>query len=105
MKLPEVNFHIKPADSNGKSLIYLQFLFNKQRLFYSFGQKVNPEDWSKKKQRVKNKMQTTEDGMYLMNDLLNELAKECETVYKDMISKRQVPTPEALREALDKFRN
>jgi len=40
-RLPEVKFHLKPVDGNGESLIYLQFLYNKQRLFFSWREDQN----------------------------------------------------------------
>jgi hypothetical protein len=59
---PQVHFRLKPEDKNGESLIYLQFIYDRNRLFYSFGQSINPKDLNSNKQRVKKKDVTTEDG-------------------------------------------
>ena len=77
----QVHFRLKPEDDHGKSLIYLQFLYNKKRLFYSFGQRVNKKDWNKSKQRVKSNKATTEDGIYSLNDLLDNPEEICTRSY------------------------
>jgi len=56
-KYGEVNFYLKKPNSKGLSLIYLKFKYNGQTPFvYSFGQTVDPDDWSVKKQRVDKKI-------------------------------------------------
>src|SRR6185312_14327028 len=95
---PEVHFRLKPMDANGESIIYLQFLYNKNRLFYSFGQSVRPGDWNKDKQRVKKKDTTTADGKFALNDLLDNLKKLCEKTYNEAL-KDGVPQPEKIKAA------
>jgi len=103
-RLPQVHFRLKPPSPNGKCLIYLQFLFNGQRLFYSFGQMVEKNDWSKAKQRVKNKQTTTEDGKFALNDLLDNLEKLLIKTYNESL-KTGVPTPLQLKKPLEDFVN
>ena len=78
---PQVHFRLKPMDEYGKSLIYLQFLYNKNRLFYSFGQRIEPKHWNPGKQRVKSKNQTTDDGKFSLNDLIDRLEEVCNKAY------------------------
>lgn len=101
---PEVHFRLKPADKNGTRTIYLEFLYNRQRLFYSFGQRVKPQDWNSGKQRVKNKQTTTADGKFALNELLDNLKRVCERTYNESI-KNGIPAPEVLRAALEAFIN
>lgn len=100
----QVNFYLKPADKNGKCLIYLQFKYAGNRLFYSFSQKIEKTQWNKGKQRVKNTQQTTEDGNYLLNDLLKNLEDECNRAYKQEIA-NGIPSTEKLSKYLDAVLN
>ena len=102
---PEVHFRLKPKmDKNGNRLIYLEFLYSGLRLFYSFGQSVNLKDWNKEKERVKNKLATTEDGKFALNDLLDKLQQLCDKTFKECL-KDGTPNPQTLRVALDAFIN
>ena len=101
---PEVHYRLKPQDPYGNSLIYLQFLYNSRRLFYSFGQFVKVTDWSLGKQRVKNKQATTTDGKFSLNELLNNLKNICERTYTECL-KNGIPEPEILRAAMEGFIN
>ena len=98
-RLPEVHFRLKRKDANGLSLIYLQFLYNKQRLFFSFGQKVKPDSWNHNKERVKNVHTTTADGKFSLNNMLDNLEKECYKTYNNEITKG-VPASETLLQHL-----
>jgi len=101
---PVVHFRLKPEDQNGFSVIYLQFVYHKRRLFFSFGQTIRPSDWNEKKQRVKNKLTTTADGKFSLNDLLDHLERICLKAYSEML-KDGIPEPEVLKEAMKKFIN
>ncbi len=101
---PEVHFRLKPEDQNGKHTIYLQFIYRGHRLFYSFGQTVRLNDWNKGKQRVKNKLATTADGKFSLNDLLDSLKKICEKTYNESL-KTGIPTPDQLKKPLNDFIN
>lgn len=99
---PQVNFRLKPKDADGLSLIYLQFLYNKHRLFFSFGQKISPSNWNNNKQRVKNTRETSKDGKYLLNDLIENLEKVCKKAYNNEI-KNGIPNPDTLKKFLEDF--
>jgi len=99
---PEVNFYLKPVDAEGKSLIFLNFKYNKNRLFFSFGERIRPADWNGNKQRAKKKATTTTDGEYSLNDLLDNLKRVCEDAYIKE-KKNGIPTVEKLRKYLNDF--
>jgi integrase len=103
--MPTVNYYLKKAESsNGKSLIYLQFKYNGNRLVFSFGQSVDVKHWNKDRQRIKSNRATTEDGKHFLNDLLDNLAKVCEKAYHSEL-KSGKPTPSVLRQYLVDFIN
>jgi integrase len=97
----EVNFYLKDPDAT-LSPIYLLFKYNGQKLKYYPGQSIKPGNWSKKKQRVKNNNQTTADGRHLLNDLLDNLVKECNSAYNAEL-KNGTPLPGTLKKHLDNF--
>jgi integrase len=101
---PEVNFYLKPEGSDKKCLIYLNFKYNKQRLSYSFGEKIAKKDWNIEKQRGKNTSAVTIDGEHSLNDLLDNLKKVLEDAYKRE-KVNGIPTPDQLKLHIDAFRN
>jgi integrase len=106
----EVQFYLKPIPKElskseakkYKRLIYLQFKYNRNKLFFSFGQRVTTDSWNELKQRVRNSSQATEDGQYLLNDLLESLKKQCERSYKAEL-KNGIPTVATLKNHLQSF--
>ena len=50
--MPNVNFYLKEPDANAETLLCLHFAFNKKRLVYSTGFKIQPRFWNKDKQRA-----------------------------------------------------
>ncbi len=90
--------------SDEECLIYLQFIYSGRRLFYSFGQFVRVSDWNAGKERVKNKLATTADGKFAINDLLDNLKSTCERTYNEAL-KDGIPEPEILRAAMENFVN
>lgn len=99
---PVVHFRLKPTDRDGLSIIYLQFIYQGRRLFYSFGQSIKPSDWNENKERVKNKQATTEDGKFGLNDLLDNLEKICTKTYSESL-RDGIPEPGVLRDAMQAF--
>jgi hypothetical protein len=101
-----VNFYLKKAEkSTDRSLIYLKFKYNGLFvLVFAFGQSVKPKDWNKNKQRVKSNNQTTSDGQYSLNDLLDNLHNETERAYRNEL-KNGVPQPHVLKQYLISFLN
>ncbi len=101
----EVRFYLKKPNANKTSLIYLQMKYNgDNKLVYSFGQTIIPANWDKKKQRVKNKIETTCNGKYQLNNLLDALRDECQKAYNTEI-KNGIPHPDILKTHLDSFYN
>src|SRR6266508_130343 len=100
----EVNFYLKKPEASKKSLIYLQFRYNGEKLVFSFGQNINPKNWNYEKQRVKSNTQTTTDGKHSLNDLLDNLEKVSQSAYNNEI-KNGVPKPATLRRYLIDFMN
>jgi hypothetical protein len=101
--MPIVNYYLKKPDGDPpRSLIYLQFKYNGQKLVYSFGQKINPVDWSKEKKRVKSNRQTILTGLYALNELLDELESNCLDHYQKEM-KHGIPAVSLLRFRLDTF--
>lgn len=101
--MPTVNFYLKkPPGKLPYALIYLQFKYNGRKLVYSFGQKINPQDWSKTIKRVKSNRQTILDGQYALNELLDKLEKHCLKVYQEELGKG-VPPVAVLKFRLDAF--
>jgi integrase len=88
----------KPEPVSGKSLIFLQWKYRGMRFVFSTGESIDPKDWNAKTQEVKN-LKRTENGDYLLNDLLVNLKTELERFYKQEI-KNGIPTPEILRRHL-----
>ena len=99
-----VNFYLKPKDRERKSVIFLQFKYSGHRLVFSFGQRIDPDNWSKAKQRVKNKKETTADGKFELNDLLDNLETVCLNAYNIEL-KNGIPAPATLRKHLEDFLN
>lgn len=97
-----VNFYLKKPDSSGLSLIYLQFKYNGRRLVFSTGQSIDKKDWNPGTMRVKKNNKTTKDGKYSLNDLLDNLSKECERAYNEELS-NGYPSPKTLNIRLDSF--
>ncbi len=101
--MPAVNFYLKkPPGKFPHALIYLQFKYSGQKLVYSFGQKINPPDWSKETKRVKSNRQTILDGRYAINELLDKLEKHCLKVY-DEERVKGVPPASVMKFRLDAF--
>jgi len=100
-----VNFYLKKAEKeSGKALIYLQFKYSTKKLTFAFGQSISPGDWSKTRQRVKSNKATTADGQYSLNDLLDNLEKECLRAYNTEI-KNGIPSTDKLKSYLAGFMN
>lgn len=101
-KQPEVHFRIRNKNKEGKYSIQLHYYYNKQRCIYSTKQMIREEDWNKSKERVKDKLATTEGGDFAINDLLDNLAEICVKAHKENM-KKGIPEPAVLKKAMDDF--
>lgn len=126
---PQVNFYLKykktannkavksakkqSRQANTPCLIYLQFKYEGNKLFYSFGQLIEPGRWNEKKQRAidTNTLSSAhiKDGErsaeFQLNSILEALANECDRYYKVCKGAKTVPAPAVFREHLDRFLN
>lgn len=101
--MPAVNFYLKkPPGKLPFALIYLQFKYSGRKLVYSFGQKINPQDWSKETKRVKSNRQTILDGRYAINELLDKIEKHCLKIYEEERVKG-VPPASVIKFRLEAF--
>jgi integrase len=102
----EVNFYLKKKEpTTKKSLIYLQFKYNGiYKLTFSFNQSINPANWNKAKQRVKSNNQTTTDGQYSLNELMDNLEEICKKTYFTEL-KKGIPQPMIIKQKLLTFLN
>lgn len=90
--MANVNYYLKKTEVNGRALIFLRYFVKGRALTYSFGQTIEPKNWNKEKQRVKNNKITSEDGQHSLNDLLDTLAKVLTTAYNKEL-KNGIPQP------------
>lgn len=100
--MSDVNFYLKDPKKDGETSIYLKFLYNGKILKHYIGQSIETKNWNEKKQRVKNNKLTTADGKHYLNDLLENLIKECKNAYNEAL-KDGIPAPESLKEKLVAF--
>lgn len=101
--MANVNFYLKKKEpKSGKSLIYLQFIYANNKITFSFGQTINPQDWDKKKQRVKRNVRVSVDGNYELNELLENLKELCLRSYYEGM-KNGYPAPETIKTKLSAF--
>jgi integrase len=101
--MPDVNFYLqKPKTDRKEYLIYLQMKYGGEKLVYGFGQHIEPGNWNKKKQRAKSNANTTADGKYYVNDLLDNLERECLKAYNELV-KNGTPAPGSIRARLQAF--
>lgn len=101
---PEVHFRLRPEVGKGNSSIFLQFIFNRNRLYFSFGQTVERRDWSEAKERVKKNVRTIDNGKYSINELLDCLEKLCIKSYNEAF-KDGIPSPAYLKGILKAYIN
>jgi integrase len=97
--MAQAKFILKEPNSKEDTLIYLFYNFNKQRLKYSFGQKVNPKYWNFEKQRVKETKSFPEHVEF--NSMLNNVETAINNIYRKLVNDNIVPTPQLLKENLN----
>jgi integrase len=103
--MPNVNFYTKkPRKGSREALIYLQMKYAGYKLVHSFDKFVDRELWDNKKQRVKKGKDKRGYDRFYLNDLLNDLERECGRIY-DTLAAKGVPAPEAIKRALIAYRN
>jgi site-specific recombinase XerD len=97
--MASVTFVLKEPNSSEKTLVYLLFRYNTQKLKYSTGLKIQPKFWNGEKQRVKETRQFPEHSEF--NSFLNNVESKVNILHRKLINDNVVPTPEILRSALN----
>jgi len=103
--MPDVNFYLKKADpTTGHSLVYLQMRYHGKKFVYSCRFNIAPKNWDSKRQLVKSRTQTNEDGMINLNSRLKDLKEVCIKAYNTE-SAKGTPTNSLLKRHLDAYIN
>jgi integrase len=105
------NFNLRPPKKGGNKKaprrIYVISNYKKdgkkQKFVYSTGFKVVPSHWNANEQRVKNVLAAHDSQT--INNYLNALSVALNTLFVEMAAKRQVVTPQYLKEYLDEYHN
>jgi integrase len=103
MKTPEPKFLLKEPKAKEPTLISMVMRFDNQRLFYSTGEQINPEDWDFKSQRVKNSKKIAGGGD--INHLLDKLALKAKELFRNYKADGQFISPSLLKKDLDEAFN
>lgn len=97
--MANVTFVLKEPNSNEKTLVYLLFRYNTQRLKYSTSLKIDPKFWNAEKQRAKETRQFPEYSEF--NSFLNNIESKTNDLYRKFINDGVAPRPEKLRSGLN----
>ena len=92
--MSEVKFYLKtPKNKKDKSLIYLYFSFNGNRLKYSTQETIMPAQWNDKSQKARSNNN--------LNDFLKKLSNDVERIERELRTSGVKVTTQLLREKLD----
>jgi len=97
--MPEAKFVLKEPNSTNKTLIYLFYNYNNQRLKYSTGEKINPKFWNSSKQRAKETSQFPEYPEF--NQRLKNIESAINNSYRRLLNDNKLITPDLLKEELN----
>jgi site-specific recombinase XerD len=98
--MAEAKFVLKEPKATDKTLVYLFYNYNKQRLKYSTGEKILPKFWNQAKQRARETGQFPE--YYEFNRRLNNIETAINICYHRLLNDGKYVTPDALREEMRK---
>lgn len=98
--MPEAKFVLKEPKAKDRTLVYLFYNFNKQRLKFSTGEKVHPKFWNESKQRAKETSQFIEYPEF--NQRLKNIETAINNCYRRLLNDKSFITPEILRDELKK---
>ncbi|TLX24047.1 site-specific integrase [Chryseobacterium indologenes] len=96
--MPEAKFILKEPNSTKKTLVYLFYNFNNQRLKFSTGEKIEPKFWNPAKQRVKETSQFPEYPEF--NQRLKNIETAVNNCYRRLKNDGIAITETILREKL-----
>ncbi|HTA62783.1 MAG TPA: Arm DNA-binding domain-containing protein, partial [Bacteroidia bacterium] len=98
--MASATFVLKQPKSKDKTLIYLLFRYQGQKLKYSTKQKVLPKFWNPENQRVR---ETKNFNQYAeFNALLQKIEDKVYDCYRKMLIDNITPTTDKLRKELNK---
>ncbi|MFJ1474634.1 site-specific integrase [Capnocytophaga cynodegmi] len=98
--MPEAKFILKEPNSKKKTLVYLFYNYNNQRLKFSTGEKINPKYWNQVKQRARESSQFPEYPEF--NQRLNNIETAVNNCYRRLVNNNCVVSPERLKNELIK---
>ena len=103
MKTPEPKFNLKEPKAKEPTLIIMVVRFNNQRLSYSTGEQINPEDWDFKNQRVKSSKKIV--GCSDINHVLDKLENKAKELFRSYKADGKFISPALLRKELNEAFN
>ena len=101
--MPDAKFVLKEPNSTNKTLVYLFYNYNNQRLKYSTGEKIYPKFWNVTKQRAKETSQFPEYPEF--NQRLKNIETAINTSFRRLVNDKKQITPEILKDELNKELN
>ena len=103
MKTPEPKFLLKEPKAKEPTLISMVMRFDNQRLFYSTGEQINPEDWDFKNQRVKSSKKIAEGSD--INHVLDKLGLKSKELFRNYKAEGKFISPGLLKKELNEAFN
>ncbi len=98
--MASASFVLKEPKNKDKTLIYLLFRYQGQKLKYSTKQKVLPKFWNPENQRVRETKQFNQYAEF--NALLQKIEDKVFDCYRKMLIDNITPTTDKLRKELNK---
>lgn len=96
--MPTAKFILKEPNSKEKTLVYLFYNFNKQRLKFSTGEKILPKFWNQEKQRARETSQFIEYPEF--NQRLSNIETAVNNCYRRLLNDKVNITTDKLKEEL-----
>lgn len=96
--MPEAKFVLKEPKSNDKTLVYLFYNFNNQRLKFSTGEKITPKFWNPLKQKAKETNQFPEYSEF--NQRLKNIETSVNNSYRKLLNDGRKINPTTLKAEL-----
>jgi integrase len=98
--MASATFVLKEPKSKDKTLVYLLFRYQNQKLKYSTGQKILPKFWNPENQRARETKKFKQHGEF--NALLQKIEDKVFDSYRKLLVDSIVPTTDRLRKELNK---
>ena len=98
--MASATFVLKEPKSKDKTLVYLLFRYQGQKLKYSTGQKILPKFWNPENQRARETKQFIQYGEF--NALLQKIEDKVFDSYRKLLTDNIVPTTDRLRKELNR---